>query len=402
VACDAHQPSIAFPLQADASDGAQTVLQPPAGPNAALDVGLPRLSVLCQAVFQAPAGSDAPFSLPAGNVTFAVSGPGLIVESAAQFATVSCGSAARNTPCSGATAVDAATVTGTAALSVHVVLLPSATLPPLPAAGAIGVSAVYQEDPALGDASATAQTAIDLALPLYAALGSVDQPLISSGPNAGAVVTVRLRHALPENCVPLGVGPYLFCSGASAQPGDAGAEAGTITFTTNLGVFPNGGSSIDAPCGTANGAPGGVVVPPPGVDSAYPFACTEASARLSAAGFAGEATVTATFTGALTGATAQTGVTLTIAPRPATLQLVGGCTPAQVPQSLPAGAPVADLVGSISPATAVVGIWRRDEAGGAWQALYLRGDQAPVDDATVEPGETISVCVDALAQYPLG
>src|SRR5581483_763565 len=101
LACDAHQPSVGFALQPGGVGG--TLLQPPAGPNAALDVGLSRLAVACQAVFAAPdaAGSGA-FELPAGTVTFAISGPGMLVESNAPSVTIACGSAAQNLPCTGA------------------------------------------------------------------------------------------------------------------------------------------------------------------------------------------------------------------------------------------------------------------------------------------------------------
>ncbi|HLZ73060.1 MAG TPA: hypothetical protein VKV26_24415 [Dehalococcoidia bacterium] len=398
LACDAHNPAISFPLQ---GDGADTPLLPaPSGPNAALDTGLPRMAVLCQAVLQAPA-SGAAFSLPAGSVSFSVSGPGLIVESAAQLATLPCGSAAQGIACTGAATSGDAAVTGLPGLAVHIVLLSRAALPPLPAPGAISVQARYAEDPSLGDASATAQAAIDLAPPSYALLASADQPLISSGPNAGVVITARLRHALPENCAALGDGPYLFCRGESLQPGDAGAEAGTVRFSTDLGVFANGESAIDADCGAGAGAPP-LVAPAPGFDALVPYDCNGANVRLSAAGFAGEATISAAFTGAVTGATAQATLSVTIAPRPATLPLAGGCTAVLAPAGLPSHAPVTDLVGSISPAGAVVAIWRQDTSSGGWLALYLRGGRAPVDDATVEPGQAISVCVDALAQYPLG
>ncbi len=405
LACDAHQPSLGFALQSDGAGG--TVVQPPDGPNAALDVGLSRLAVACQAVFAAPdaAGAGA-FDLPAGTVTFTIAGPGLFVESNAQSEIVACGSAARNLPCTAALPAGDATVTGTAALTVHVVVQPLAVLPPLPAVGAIGVTAVYQEDPALGGESATASAAIDLAPPRYAATAAVDRAVVTSGVNAGAVITVQLRHPLPEGCSPLGASIYLFCTGESLQPGDAGAEPGTVALTTDLGLFPNGESTITAACDAGGGAApvaGGqasLTAPAPGVDAPFRYTCTEVRVRLAAAGFAGEATVTALFTGALTGASAQSSATLTIAPGPATLQLIGGCTPAQAPASLPAAAPIDELVGSISPASAVVAVWRHDPDGG-WQALYLRGG-GPVDGATVEPGEPLFICVDGVAQYPLG
>lgn len=404
LACDAHQPSLGFTLQTDSAGG--TAVQPPAATDAALDVGLPRLAVACQAVFLAPDAADAgAFDLPAGTVTFTISGPGLFVESNARSVSVACGSAVQNLPCTGALPAGDATVSGTAALTVHVVVQPLAVLPPLPAPAAITVGAVYQADPALGGGRAAASAAIDLAPPHYAASASVDRAVVTSGVNAGAVITVQLRHALPEGCSPLGAGVFLFCTGESLQPGDAGAEPGTVTLTTDLGRFPNGENTITAVCDTGGaGVTAGeqplLTAPQPGLDAPFRYTCTSAAVRLAAAGFAGEATVTALFTGALSGATAQSSVTLTIAPGPATLQLIGGCTPVQAPASLPAGAPIDDLVGSISPASAVVAVWRHDAAAG-WQALYLRGG-GPVDGATADPGEPLYVCVDALAQYPLG
>lgn len=403
LACDAHQPGLSFSRQSD-SNG-EPVVQPPAGPNAALDVGLSRLAVTCQAVVSAPGAGATPFDLPAGFVTFTLSGPGLIVESGSQSVTLACGSAAQNRPCTGALPSGDTGVTATAALTVHVVILPLAALPPLPAAGAIGVSVAYQEDPALGDAGATANAAIDLAPPRYAANARVDRAVVSSGVNAGVVVSVQLRHALPAGCAPLGGGVYLFCTGTSLQPGDLGAEPGTVSLRTDLGLFPNGASTITAACdaGGAGEAAGeaqpALTAPAPGADAPFRYTCTEVGVRLAAAGFAGEATIAMKYTGAITGATAQASVTVTIAPGPATLQLLGGCTPAQAPGSLPTAAPIDDLVGSINPSGAVVSIWR-NAAGDGWQALYLRGG-GPVDGETVEPGEPVFVCVDALAQYPL-
>ena len=56
---------------------------------------------------------------------------------------------------------------------------------------------------------------------------------------------------------------------------------------------------------------------------------------------------------------------------------------------------------SVTPPSAVAGIWRRAAATGAWEAGYLRDPQAPVQFTTVNPGDPLLICVDAQARYPV-
>jgi len=55
---------------------------------------------------------------------------------------------------------------------------------------------------------------------------------------------------------------------------------------------------------------------------------------------------------------------------------------------------------SMTPPEAVVAIWRR-APDGRWQLGYARDAAAPRDFATVDPGDPLTVCVDAPASYPL-
>lgn len=402
LACDARRPSPAFALTRDPT-GRPALAADASEAPAALNLAEPRLAVTCAAVFanaDAPSGGD-PLALPPGEVTFSVSGPGLIVEQATQIATVACGVAAQPGSCRGGVATEAApeSVAATAALTIHVVLLPGALLPPAGSGEFINVNAAYRG----GDGGvATAASAIDLGPPLYQIVLTPGRAVADGGANDGVAIGVRLRHALPSGCSVLGAGPYLLCAELSAEPGDSGAEPGTIVFTTDLGAFPNGEQRIAADCGDLPAASARLTVPGPGGERPFALSCTDVAVRLSPMGRAGEVTIRATFTGALTGASASGETALTLAPRPATLPLAGGCAEVFAPQALPAAAPVTLLVESVQPASAVVSVWRRDPATGVWQAGFLRGAAAPLDFTTLDPGERVILCVDGLAQFPLG
>jgi hypothetical protein len=74
----------------------------------------------------------------------------------------------------------------------------------------------------------------------------------------------------------------------------------------------------------------------------------------------------------------------------------------QVPSTLPAGSPVSLLVESVTPASAVYAVWRRNPETGAWEAGYLRGQQQLTEFDAVAPRAAVTVCVDAVARLPLG
>ena len=94
-------------------------------------------------------------------------------------------------------------------------------------------------------------------------------------------------------------------------------------------------------------------------------------------------TLTVAFTGAVTGATAAGSAMVTIAPRPPTFPLAGGCTSVLVPAAFPADGPVALLAESVTPPTAVTGIWRRNDATARWDNTYQALKQTLVIQATI-------------------
>lgn len=401
IGCAQRALALQFPLAPSPDEATPGALAggPPAG---AFDAGEPALALSCAAVFEDPAADD-PFALPPGTVSFSVQGPAIVVESGTQSYSVACGDPAQPAPCQAGVGPQdpgaaGAAATPAAALSVHLALQPGAVLRPIPASAFATVQAVYA--PADGSEPIVAQTSIDLGQPRYRIELSSDRPLISSGAGENAVISARVSRLLPGGCGPVDGSAYLACQGDAPDAALSGGEPGTLTFGTPLGLFPNDAQSVALPCGD-QGAVLTTLVVPAGADLPVLASCTGAAVRLRPAGSAGDATVTVTFSGALTGATATAETRLSIAPQPATIALSHGCTDLRVPSAAPLGAPVSLVVESATPSTGVVSLWRRDASGG-WQAGYLRDSDAPVDFETVDPGDQITICVDAVVQFPLG
>jgi hypothetical protein len=400
VGCDARGQRIGFPV---AQDG---LIQSDDLPPAALGVLDPRVVVTCQAAFEAvDAAGDGSFALAPGSVTFTVSGPAVIVESGSQSYSVACGEPGVAGSCTGATAPseDSRMAGGTDALTVHVALMPGAALPAPPVAGAFALQATYISAISAGGVlTAAAGTPIDLAAPAYRLVLSSDRSVIRSGAGESVNLTAQLWHTVPGACAQLGEGPYLVCNSVIAAPGAVGAEPGTITFTTDLGEFVGFAESIQAPCGDPNMTGGPLVVPPAGSDYPFKQSCEAAAVKLSPFGHGGDANVTATFSGAVTGAGADDHITVAVAPEPATLRLRRGCTPLFVPSGFPAGSPVSLLVESVTPSAAVSSVWRQEPLTGRWQAGYLLDAEAPLDFTTLRPGDQVTVCIATQARFPLG
>jgi hypothetical protein len=397
VGCDARGQRIGFPV---AQDG---LIQSDDLTPAALGVLDPRVVVSCQAAFEAVgAAGDGSFALAPGSVTFTVSGAAVIVESGSQSYSVACGDPGVAGSCTGGTAPseDSRMAGGTDALTVHVALMPGAALPAPPVEGAFALQATYVS--AGGGRTAVAGASIDLAAPAYRLILSSDRSVILSGAGESVNLTAQLRRTIPGACAPLGQGPYLLCRSVVAAPGALGAEPGTISFTTDLGEFVGFTESIQAPCGDPNTINSAIVVPPAGGDYPFKQSCLGAAVKLSPFGRGGDANVTATFSGVVTGASAGDQLTVTVAPEPATLRLSGGCTPLFVPSGFPAGSPVSLLVESVTPSAAVYGVWRKEPLTGRWQAGYLRDAEAPLDFSTLSPRDQITACVDTLVRFPLG
>jgi hypothetical protein len=397
VGCDARGQRIGFPV---AQDG---LIQSDDLPPAALGALDPQVVVSCQAAFEAvDAAGDGSFALAPGSVTFTVSGAAVIVESGSQSYSVACGEPGVAGSCTGATAPseDSRMAGGTDALTVHVALMPGAVLQAPSETGAFALQATYVS--AGGGRTAAAGASIDLAAPAYRLILSSDRSVIRSGAGESVNLTAQLRHTVPGACAQLGEGSYLVCGSVIAAPGAVGAEPGTITFTTDLGEFVGFAERIQAPCGDPNTTNGPLVVPPAGGDYPFKQSCKEAAVKLSPFGRGGDANVTATFTGVVTGASADDHLTVTVAPEPATLRLRRGCTPLFVPSGFPAGSPVSLLVESVTPSAAVSGVWRQEPLTGRWQAGYLLDVEAPLDFTTLRPGDQVTVCVVTQARFPLG
>ncbi|HZU77277.1 MAG TPA: hypothetical protein VFA70_10970, partial [Dehalococcoidia bacterium] len=233
---------------------------------------------------------------------------------------------------------------------------------------------------------------------------SVSASALTIGSTAldSTLITAQLHATAPTGCNPLPGSPYVVCNqdGPPAEL-DAGAEPGVLTFATTLGHFPNGAQRFDVLCGVPPETAPGLVVPAPGSPAALPRSCTDASVRLTPGGQAGDAVVSVRFAGAVTAAFAVGAIHITITPQPEQLTLHGGCNQVQVPQSVPTGSPVSLVVQLVDPSRAVLGVWRRDAQSGAWQAGYLRDVQAPLQFDEVDPGESLWICLDAAAHFPL-
>jgi len=347
------------------------------------------------------------FMLPPGQVVFGVTGPGVIVENGAQVYRVDCGDPASPDSCQGAVPLAASAagpaagpaVTGAAAFTVHVALRPNVQLPLPVATSPIVLTAVYR--PIGSEDQAMESTRIGLAVPAYRLGVSPDRMMSNSGTVAGVVIEAHLQRRLRGSCTNLGDGVYVVCGDSISSGFAAGGEQGELTFTTDLGTFVNQEQSVTVPCGGGSDGSTTLVIPTAGSESPFRLDCDTVRVRLLTLLSAGEAHISAQFTGAVTSATAAAQTTVTIAPRPVTGTLTLGCAERQAPSALPRGAPVSLLVESLNPAEAVVGIWRRNSQTGGLDAGYFRDSAAPLDFGSIDPGDRIIICVDAQAQYPL-
>jgi hypothetical protein len=368
------------------TDGAPA-LQPPDLANAALDTGQPRLAVTCRAVVEDPDAAD-PFAPRPGVVAFTLAGPAVFVESGGATTTVACG-------CATSVSDDGSTVSAPPELTVHVAQQPGAPLPAGRLAQAITLSARFQ--PNDGSPGAAASALLDLAPPtLRLELGA--QPLLDrNGSYATVLLTLNIAQLAPDGCVLIDGGPYESCAQPVSQNEAAGAEPGSASFSTTLGAFANDAQQLREDCGELPAGP--PLTPLPGVEQPYPLSCEILTASVALRGHVGDASFGASFRGAYTGATASARISITVPPEPPSFRLPPGCTQVSAPLELPADAPVSLIAESVTPPAAVTAIWR--PVGDGWQLGYERDLAAPLDFATVTPGEVLFVCVDVLAGYPL-
>lgn len=383
VACTSDGSTVAFPLL----QGTPPIVREPMSADAVLDMGEPARAVACQAVVENTGAAD-PFKDDTGTLTLAVNGPAQIVENGFQVAMVDCG-------CGGVVG-DGATVTALPSLTFHVAQQPGTPLPSGPTPGAIHVIASFQ--PADGSAGAVGSAAIDLVPPVVH-LNLSAQPVMSVNGDYGTVqLTLHIERVLPADCSPIDDAAFIVCALPVSSIEEAGAEAGMVAFSTSLGTFANGAQQFQALCGEQPVIT--PTVPYPGLPSPGTQGCDTLTVSIALQGHAGDATFTADYSGAYTGAHATARVTVPIAPLPPSYRLLPGCTQVSAPLELPASAPVRLIAESVTPPDAVTGIWRLG-AEGVWQLGYAPDANTPVDFTIVSPGDSLFICVDLLADYPL-
>src|SRR5579875_908414 len=286
----------------------------------------------------------------------------------------------------------------------------------------------------VGPSTATATVPLTLVAPTYGMYLTANPTTIPATPpsggavasgaaGGGSTITAVLYTATPLTGT-LSISPGAITPTAPI-PGQActvvtlssavltcGVEPGTVTFQTNLGVFgspatPSASAqqTVSVACGVLPGSSlTGVVYNPAtfGFGTLSFSSCTTASTTLYGGGSAGTATVVGTFVGAITGQTAQYSIAVAIAPAPASLSLTRGCNEVITPASLAAGSNVNAVVNGVSPSSAVVSVWQYNNATQKFNALYFNNPQAPVDQNTVGPSQSVFICVSGAATYATG
>jgi len=289
-----------------------------------------------------------------------------------------------------------------------------------------------------GPATATAMVNLNLVAPTYGMYMTANPSTIPATPpsggavasgaaGGGSTITAVLYTATglpPQQGVSISIAPGAITPTAPI-PGQActvvtysgvvltcGVEPGTVTFQTNLGVFgspatpsASGQQTVSVACGVLPGSSlTGVVYNPAtfGFGTLSFSSCQTASTTLYGGGSAGTATVVGTFVGAITGQTAQYSIAVAIAPTPASLSLTRGCNEVITPASLAAGSNVNAVVNGVSPSSAVVSVWQYNNATQKFNALYFNNPQAPVDQNTVGPSQSVFICVSGAATYATG
>jgi len=240
----------------------------------------------------------------------------------------------------------------------------------------------------------------------------------------GSVITATLYHAATSSvCTVLipGAIPTIACSAGGGIAGPAalvtgaaailapGAESGTVTFSTNLGIFstvnstPAGPSivnvtgaaqTVSVHCGTIPNTYPTTLIPTPGLVTTLTLnTCTQVSATLVGGGSAGTATVVANFIGDLTGAQAlpQGGVTVNLTPGPITVNLTTGCNEVITPAALAGGSNGA-AVAALASGFNVMSIWVFNNATHTFQALFFATAGAPTDISAVGPNQSVFIC----------
>jgi hypothetical protein len=283
------------------------------------------------------------------------------------------------------------------------------------------LTATYTRDPVLsadaaavppGPESASATALLGVITPTYqlnltAAPSTIPaKPQIAtpgaSDPNTGLPASVQ-GSTITANLTTLGITAAAnIVIGPPSATTSVGAEPGTVTFTTNLGLFGDlpaqiaaGNQTEAVACGQL---PGYTPVYNPGNlgFNTYSFtSCQTATALLYGGGQAGQATVVATFVGGITGTQAENAVVVALSPIPSVIVLARGCNQVLTPDSLPANTPVTTYVYNyIIPSGPVVAVWQYNNAVQMYQGLFFTTAGAPtVANPVVGPDQSLLVCL---------
>ena len=397
------------------------------------DLANPQNALACGAIVQdIPPDIDAnPNTVDTGTITYTLQTLGgrfEIINSGGPVYSVQCGETSGSSPgfegcLGGLYTAGASIVTPNPALVVKVGLAPGVPLSSLGTltgvAGLSGLSltATYTRDPSLsanpaavppGPETASTTVALGILTPTYqlglaavpAAIPASPQFVSPSAPGAaiqgqGSVITASLAtvNTALAGAVVIGV---------PSATNTVGAEPGTVTFSTNLGVFGDqpqplsaGKQMVVVACGNL---PGFVPAYNPATFSfqTYSFtSCQTATTTLYGAGQAGEATVVATFMGSITGTQVQGATLVALSSAPSVIALARGCNQVTTPASMAANTPASTYVYNyIIPSGSVSAVWQYNNATQSFQGLYFTVGAAPtLPNPVVGPNESLYVCL---------
>jgi len=172
--------------------------------------------------------------------------------------------------------------------------------------------------------------------------------------------------------------------------GAVGAAADPSTAATQLAISIHCGPIQDTSV---------IVVPLPGAETAPSSnaspsftSCTSVSAVLYGAGGTGTATVSATFIGDITGATANATTTVQLSTPPGPTALARGCNQVVTPSTVQPATPVTAIVSLVTPGNIVTAVWTFNNATHSFQAGYFNLADAPLDFSTVGPDQALFIC----------
>lgn len=291
----------------------------------------------------------------------------------------------------------------------------SAALATVPAATNVGPNTVTTQSQVIGLIAPVYYEGLSANPTTIAAnptLNNSNPGVASTGNGGGSTITASMYTVTSGTPFVIGAaggssvivapsGGIVTSGGAILTPG---SEPGTVTFVTNSGIFSSPSTTntsaqqtVAVACGVL---PGSNLFFNPATFSFGTFSfssCTSATATLYGGGAAGTATVVATFVGSITGQQAQNAVNVAFSLASNTQALARGCDEFITPASLAANTPIATLVGTVTPSSAVVSVWQYNNATQSFNALYFSTPGAPVNGNAVGGGQSVFICVSGPA-----